>query len=200
MPSREEDGVSIDGDRWDQTPEFAAMIQRYSLNAQQRAAEEFSRLVSHMTPRCRSPSEFRLLLALIDALGDISDFEISWMNGDGRFELEPWRYIDCMYAYCNAQVGSFIADFLFEFDYMDQRAFVVVECDGHKFHERTKEQARRDRSRDRWMTSKGIKILRFTGSEIYRDADRCANEVVNLLMKVYGEVTEGFSPHRTGNS
>jgi len=43
----------------------------------------------------------------------------------------------------------------------------AIELDGHDFHERTKEQARRDKSRDRALTMAGWKVLRFTGSEVY---------------------------------
>lgn len=63
------------------------------------------------------------------------------------------------------------ADFLLgTLDVNDQRHFAVVECDGHEFHERTKEQAERDRSRDRAVQAMGWRIIRFTGSELYRDA------------------------------
>ena len=57
---------------------------------------------------------------------------------------------------------------------------VVVECDGHEFHDRTKEQARRDKSRDRFLTAFGAKVMRFTGAEIYADADACAEEVFRV--------------------
>jgi len=50
-----------------------------------------------------------------------------------------------------------------------KRSFCVVECDGHEFHERTKEQAVRDRKRDRRLQAKGYRVFRFTGSEIYKD-------------------------------
>lgn len=52
----------------------------------------------------------------------------------------------------------------------------VIECDGHDFHEKTKEQARSDKSRDRALQSAGWRVLRFTGSEVYADAGRCASE------------------------
>lgn len=45
--------------------------------------------------------------------------------------------------------------------------FLVVELDGHDFHERTKEQAQRDKERDRNLTRAGYKVMRFTGSEVY---------------------------------
>lgn len=55
---------------------------------------------------------------------------------------------------------------------------VVIECDGHDYHEKTKEQARRDRSRDRRVQRMGKhQIYRFTGSEIWNDAWGCAREV-----------------------
>jgi very-short-patch-repair endonuclease len=53
-----------------------------------------------------------------------------------------------------------------------------VECDGHDFHERTKEQAARDRSRDRRLQEVGHTVFRFTGAELYRDAFGCAVQVL----------------------
>jgi very-short-patch-repair endonuclease len=56
--------------------------------------------------------------------------------------------------------------------------WLVIECDGHDYHERTKEQAARDRSRDRALQSRGYTMFRFTGSEIFRDPVRCAEQVL----------------------
>lgn len=50
-------------------------------------------------------------------------------------------------------------------------AAVAVELDGHDFHERTKEQASRDKKRDRSLLSKGWTTIRFTGSDVVRDPD-----------------------------
>lgn len=58
---------------------------------------------------------------------------------------------------------------------------VIVECDGHDFHERTKEQAARDRSRDRAAQEAGHMMLRYTGSEIYRDPMMCAENVIKAI-------------------
>lgn len=57
----------------------------------------------------------------------------------------------------------------------------VVECDGHEFHERTKDQAAHDRSNDRAALQAGYPVLRFTGSEIWRNPWGCAGEVVSFL-------------------
>jgi very-short-patch-repair endonuclease len=58
---------------------------------------------------------------------------------------------------------------------------LIIECDGHEFHERTKEQAMRDKKRDRELIKCGYKVIHFTGSEIYKDAFYCVNEVLTVL-------------------
>lgn len=58
---------------------------------------------------------------------------------------------------------------------------VVVECDGHNFHEKTREQAARDKKRDRDMQKQGYIVMRFTGSEIWTSAENCAREVFNMV-------------------
>lgn len=54
---------------------------------------------------------------------------------------------------------------------------IAVECDGHDFHERTKEQAEHDKKRDRAMQKAGYYVFRFTGSEIFRKGAERALEV-----------------------
>lgn len=62
---------------------------------------------------------------------------------------------------------------------MTKREKVIVECDGHEFHERTKEQAAKDRARDRASVMGGYDVFRFTGSELWRDPMGCAEQVVD---------------------
>lgn len=57
----------------------------------------------------------------------------------------------------------------------------IVECDGHGWHERTKQQAARDKKRERELQADGFIVYRFTGSEIYKDAVSCAKEIYNVL-------------------
>jgi very-short-patch-repair endonuclease len=59
---------------------------------------------------------------------------------------------------------------------------VAIECDGHDFHEKTKEQARKDKRRDRVFLAEGLPVLRFTGSEIHRDPTAIAKEVGEVLL------------------
>jgi very-short-patch-repair endonuclease len=57
----------------------------------------------------------------------------------------------------------------------------IIECDGHDFHERTKQERQYEKQRDRFFTVRGYKILRFTGSEIVRDPCDVAAEVLRAV-------------------
>lgn len=62
---------------------------------------------------------------------------------------------------------------------------IIVECDGHDFHEKTKEQAKKDKERDRYFTKNGYKILRYSGSELCEEP-----------LKVFLDVSEIICPNR----
>lgn len=58
---------------------------------------------------------------------------------------------------------------------------MIVECDGHDFHEKTKEQAKRDKSRDRTLQSLGFPVYHYTGSEIWKDVFGSAAQIIRDL-------------------
>lgn len=57
---------------------------------------------------------------------------------------------------------------------------ILIECDGHDFHDRTKEQAIWDRERDANAQKDGFSILRFTGSQLTRDPLYCADATLDF--------------------
>lgn len=85
-------------------------------------------------------------------------------------------------------VGAYRADFMYRFPGADgKEARLVVEVDGHDFHERTKEQAAKDKARDRWMTGAGYHVMRFTGSEVWANPIGCGEQVTErIYMLHYG--------------
>jgi hypothetical protein len=76
----------------------------------------------------------------------------------------------------------YTADFLFVVgaSRFRKRAF-VVECDGLEWHAKSAEQVARDKARDRHLLSIDIPTIRFTGSELFSDADGCAGYVMSLI-------------------
>ena len=73
------------------------------------------------------------------------------------------------------EIGAYRLDFAF----VDAR--VAVEVDGHAFHDRTPEQAQRDRARDRELVARGWTPLRFTAREVFADAPGCTRQVAAIL-------------------
>lgn len=72
-------------------------------------------------------------------------------------------------------------------------ARLVIECDGHDFHEKTKEQAAKDKKRDRDLMLDGWRVFRFTGSEIFHDARECAETIDDFIFPW----VESTIPNRT---
>jgi very-short-patch-repair endonuclease len=132
---------------------------------------------------CESPIEVGFAQALfLRSIGD----QCSWRIGDQsrffgsqveRTEIAPQFKIESIY-----REKSYRVDFavIHRHRYGDESR-LVIECDGHDYHERTKEQAARDRQKDRDLQSLGWKVFRFTGSEIHADADDC---VIQLFEQI----------------
>lgn len=84
-------------------------------------------------------------------------------------------------------INRYRADFVIDFAGYDDPGDrnpceVVVECDGHAFHEKTKQQAAHDKKRDRILQLVGFDVLRFTGSEIHRNPHGCGGSALTHLM------------------
>jgi very-short-patch-repair endonuclease len=77
------------------------------------------------------------------------------------------------------EVEGFVADFYIQYGILSEG--YVIEIDGHEFHEKTKDQAKRDRERERLLTRKGNIVIRFTGSEVYIDPVKCVKELIQII-------------------
>ena len=133
--------------------------------------------------RCESPIEEILLARMIteDVTAgywtNLQFFGRTFIFGEPHIFPGPSDDV-----WLQAMVADYRVDFLIDsVSVHGERSIVVVECDGHDFHERTKEQAQRDRRRDRLMLGLGIKVLRFTGSEIYNDSMAVWSEIETHL-------------------
>lgn len=58
---------------------------------------------------------------------------------------------------------------------------IAIYCDGHDFH-KEKEDQFRDRNIDRKLQLMGFIVLRYTGSEIYNNIDRCVEEILSIYI------------------
>jgi very-short-patch-repair endonuclease len=160
-----------------------AVLLEAAVLAQESLPEEFLGM-------CESPIE-RLFLCALWARG-------SWT---GRVELVHLHSAEALEHYSvglshiiaapQVRVGPYRVDFMLIGQRVDREppCVVVVECDGHEFHEKTKEQAARDKARDRDLQERGMQVFRFAGSEVWRAAGDCAGDVI---LQVHSEIGESL--------
>ena len=79
------------------------------------------------------------------------------------------------------KVDRYRVDFLCK--YMDRE--YIIECDGHNFHEKTKEQVIYDKKRERFLISTGRKVLRFSGTEILNESYKIVDELCEFFELEY---------------
>ncbi len=70
------------------------------------------------------------------------------------------------------RIGRFTVDFLVQ----AQGQEIIVECDGKAYHDPA-----RDAERDKVLSAEGYPICRFSGSDIYADADLCVEKMLESL-------------------
>lgn len=67
-------------------------------------------------------------------------------------------------------------------DFLVRAKRLVIELDGHEFH-KTKEQRTHDAARQRKLQGLGYTVIRFTGTEVFKDAGSCVQQTLTLLAK-----------------
>lgn len=135
--------------------------------------------VEILEPHVGSPIELQLVVAIwaglrfqgLDAVlvrngSEVDKFDEACKGHDFALALQyPWR--------------KYRSDICFGGNRVGQR--ILVECDGHDFHERTKTQAAHDRRRDMLAQQDGYHIIRFTGSQIFASPYNCTFDLLNFV-------------------
>ena len=67
----------------------------------------------------------------------------------------------------------------YRLDLVDKDIKLAIELDGHDYH-KTKDQRTRDANRDRTLMLKGWRTIRFTGSEVHRDVEKCVLQAIEI--------------------
>jgi very-short-patch-repair endonuclease len=179
-------GLPPDVDWADQFNELHRVAMRAIL---MRCAGFFSTDYEDAAAHCESPPEVAMLYALAIVAWDYADGVLlrfdrgaGYRDGSGLIstratmvEIEP-----------QAEILDYRVDFLLTMslrqDDGDKRAGqLIVECDGHDFHERTKEQASRGHARDRALQSAGYGVYHYTGSDVWRDVFKAAEDAIQAL-------------------
>lgn len=120
---------------------------------------------------CESPIEKMMLIGLEQYADDFRHLS------DGPFTIENQVEVECDGKKYRVDIAIYI-------EINGKAISVAIECDGHEFHEKTKIQAARDKQRERAITLAGFTVMRFAGSEIWKDPFYCAGEVWKYVLSL----------------
>ena len=103
-----------------------------------------------------------------------------------------------LYITPQAKIGTYRVDFLIEARCLgrsgDVYAPVIVELDGHDFHDKDKRQRSYEKARDRFLVKRGYRILHFTGSDVVADPFKVAYEALEMVGVFAGSGADGYDP------
>lgn len=115
---------------------------------------------------------------------------ITWH--EKNFENTPDGAISTgLHIFPQYEIGKYRVDFLVEFRHIDYlssndsinvlKKSVIVECDSQQFHDRTEQERRYEKKRDRFLQQQGYKIFHFTGKEIKDEPFRISAEILAFV-------------------
>ncbi|MBP2638845.1 MAG: hypothetical protein H6Q72_4752 [Firmicutes bacterium] len=151
---------------------FTGLDERTTLFLKARLYQHNADLFS-LIESCESPIEKILVTGLFAFMDDI---ELVVENG------AIWRIPQAVIKCCGK---VYRADLLLGFSIKGKEYSLIIECDGHNFHEKTKKQAQHDKERDRNLTVDGYVVMHFTGSEIWKNPVRCGEKIFEYIYSLW---------------
>jgi len=132
--------------------------------------EEWVDIVEDKITQCQSPIEKLFLI------------EWEYQNNSFYFggDLEDY-YIKPQYI---IEGGYYEVDFMIV--NTKKPDWIVIEIDSYLWRS-TPEQFAKEKERERNIIKLGYKIIRFSGREIYRNVEKCVNEVMGIVLQKRGD-------------
>jgi very-short-patch-repair endonuclease len=132
----------------------------------------------------KSPIEHILYCAIrmIQRLNFIDDYDMIEINHKVKMRglsIQPRK-----------RIGTYRCDFLIEYynsklhdnggDILPEQS-IIIECDSQLWHERTEQERRYEKERDRYFTKNNYKVFHYTGSEIVKNPLRITIEILSFV-------------------
>ncbi len=162
----------------------------------EKAADDAGRIASHNfqidvwndieAHSIKSPIEQIFLAAIrVMAMSENTDFNVC-SSEESFAKIRRGGVFICP----QFSVGKYTVDFLVRFEsyaHPFRSSSVIVELDGHDFHDKDKRQRAYEKARDRFLTKTGHRVLHFTGSELVSSPYKVAFDVLDTV-ELYGSI------------
>ena len=128
--------------------------------------------ITLMMDYMESPIELILYSAIVKIMDEIGLY----------LYVEPQTEIECKNG------KKYRADFTIFYDeicnpLLKEDFLLDIECDGYEFHQKTKKQVKNDNQREYDLKMEGYEILRFSGTQIFENPERCAADILNYIIE-----------------
>lgn len=164
-------------------PNIQEFMDKCSSAVGKKAAEDFDIEMYQQVQdyKITSPIE-QLFLFAFNALQFVNGYEGSGEVISNGNRINFGTSIVCQFELNRYRV-DFLAQHLSQEMAMDGTKCknVVVELDGHEFHDKNELQRRYEKKRDRYLQKIGLKVFHYTGAEVVRDPFEPAAEVLGFL-------------------
>lgn len=153
-------------------------------------AEDKEEIFEGTIAKIESPIERILCIALL-AVKHINGLQSSepepiqpyvYINGieiEPQFQIDKYR-VDLKISNCESLSIQNTKNGCFE-ELVDYDKTVLVECDSQEWHERTEEERRQEKARDRYLAKKGYVVFHYTGKEILENPIKIAEEIFTFV-------------------
>lgn len=162
--------------------------ERFVAMARHVLVTRFDRQAARLREVAKSPIEEVALLGLFMAAADYSFSIYSWSEAANLMDYPVDTARPGVVSICAIPQyphGPYVVDVAvnaIDEDDAQRRVGVFVELDGHDFHEKTKEQVAADKKRQRYLAKDGTVVLRFSGSEVFKDPEARMAEVIETVV------------------
>lgn len=79
------------------------------------------------------------------------------------------------------KIGQYKVDFFISSYGIGPDLHLIVELDGHDFHDKDKKQRSYEKARDRFFVKSGFKVLHYTGSDVVADPFKVTHECLCMV-------------------
>lgn len=185
---------------WDDVDDYLEKAQKIGMHAiANQILSNFYQEIEQPCLKCESPIE-KVMLLTLSIIAEQYAESVLYKIGSIEYGFKR-NALTTITIQPQADIGEYRVDFLLEWHEIAPDFAVsvksrdgvdipgtktiteklVIACDGHDFHEKTKEQAKRDKERDRNLKMCGFEVFHYTGSEIWKDPFDCANQALKFL-------------------
>jgi very-short-patch-repair endonuclease len=174
-----------------------AFIERASVFHGQAKAQEFAQEMQANCFDCGMQSPIEHLFWV--ACNAIVDAQCADLNPDPEVDDSGGLVTpDGIFIFTQTQVRQYRVDFSIGskgFGPADVYTDVIVELDGHDFHDKDKRQRSYEKRRDRDLLREGYRVIHFTGSDVVKDPFACAWEALQMVGLFVGLGADDYDPN-----